>query len=199
MKLRVIYSKTGLVRFISHRDLMRLFFRAASRAGIPVEFSRGFNPHPRIEFCPPLSVGMEGWNEIIDLRLSEEVDVAEATEALKRELPEGVVPKDVFYPDPDSPSLGKSLRTASYRVLLPGGGSAGTPAAVGEGRISVHSLPGGLLEYELTVPVSASPRRVLEAADPAAADPRRQPFWARRCFSGPKIYRRPPEFSGDII
>lgn len=120
-RLRLAYSKGGWVRFISHLDLLRLFHRAVSRAGIPVLYSSGFSPHPRISFAPPLKVGMAGDNELLDIRLTDPVDPEKAARELNRALPDGIsVVKATSIPV-DAPSLGKVIREAEYLVFLPDG------------------------------------------------------------------------------
>ena len=116
----MIYSKTGLIRFISHRDLMRVFFRAFRRAGLPLEYSQGFNPHPRVELCPPLPVGMEGLSEILDMRLTVEMAVPEVLSRLNdSNLPRGIAPREIIPLAEGAPSLGKTIKEVDYRVLLP--------------------------------------------------------------------------------
>ena len=117
-KLRLAYSKTGLIRFISHRDLIRVFFRAFSRSGLPLAFSRGFSPHPRVSFCPPLKVGMEGLNELLDITLLRPVEPAAAAENLRPHLPEGIVVKNCLLLEMPVPSLNSRLGRAEYRVRL---------------------------------------------------------------------------------
>jgi hypothetical protein len=56
----MMYEKVGPARFISHLDLLRTFGRAARRAGLPLAFTQGFNPHPKITFAAPLAVGISG-------------------------------------------------------------------------------------------------------------------------------------------
>jgi len=195
MRLRLIYSKTGLIRFISHRDLMRLLYRAAARSRLPLEFSRGFNPHPRMEFCPPLSVGMEGFNEIVDLRLEEEVEPSAAAMSMRKEFPAGIAPRDAFPLALDSASLGKSLRMATYRATVRGAscaGEAGTTGEVKEG-FRTRILSDGALMCDLEVALSASPRLALASLLPAGAAPGAVVFWQRLHFHGLGLYRRPPE------
>lgn len=117
-KLRLTYSKTGLIRFISHRDLIRVFFRAFSRAGLPVAHSRGYSPHPRASFCPPLKVGMEGLNELLDLALAEPADGEEAAGRINAQLPEGIRVRAARRLAPGAPSLNSRLEKAEYRVAL---------------------------------------------------------------------------------
>ncbi len=118
MKLRLTYSKTGLIRFTSHRDLLRNFFRAFARAGWPLAFSRGFSPHPRVEFCPPLKVGMEGENELLDVELEEPVEPSSAVERLNQTLPRGMEVREAAVLPAGSPSLSKTIRGAEYLVEL---------------------------------------------------------------------------------
>ncbi|MDP8237166.1 MAG: TIGR03936 family radical SAM-associated protein [Candidatus Erginobacter occultus] len=115
-KLRLTYSKTGLIRFISHRDLIRVLFRAFSRAGLPVAYSRGYSPHPVVSFCPPLKVGMEGLNERLDLSLTGTPAGAETAGILNPHLPEGIEIKDSRVLSAGEPSLNARLEAAEYRV-----------------------------------------------------------------------------------
>lgn len=118
MKLRLIYSKTGLIRFTSHRDLMRVLFRAFSRIKLPIRYSEGYSPHPRVTFCPPLKVGMEGLNEIIDIHLSGLVETDEIIVSLNEALPGGMRIEGASLPPEDSPALGKLIREVEYCVYL---------------------------------------------------------------------------------
>ncbi|MDP8215303.1 MAG: TIGR03936 family radical SAM-associated protein [Candidatus Euphemobacter frigidus] len=118
LKLRLTYSKTGLIRFISHRDLLRLFFRSFTRAKLPVAYSEGFNPHPRVSFCPPLKVGMEGLNELLEMVLIRPVEEDQAVVDLNRVLPPGVRVSGAELLSPDTISLGKAIREVEYQVRL---------------------------------------------------------------------------------
>lgn len=117
-KLRLTYSKTGLIRFISHRDLMRVLFRAFSRAGLPVAYSRGFSPHPVVSFCPPLKVGMEGLNELLDLSLARPLGETSPERLLNPHLPEGIEIRDSHLLLDGAPSLHARLKAVEYRVEL---------------------------------------------------------------------------------
>ncbi len=66
-RYRVYYQKTGLLRFISHLDWMRMLFRRISVLELKTIFTQGFNPHPKVSLCPPLAVGIEGLAEYFDL------------------------------------------------------------------------------------------------------------------------------------
>ena len=69
-RLRVTFSKTGDMRYLSHNELMTVMFRALRRAQIPVAYSAGFHPHPTISFGPALAVGVEGLKEYFDVELT---------------------------------------------------------------------------------------------------------------------------------
>jgi radical SAM-linked protein len=86
-RLRVRFHKQGLLRFISHRDLMRLFERALRRARLPLAMTQGYNPHPRLSFPLALATGMAGLNEVMEFQLSEWLPPAAIREALSAELP----------------------------------------------------------------------------------------------------------------
>lgn len=59
------FSKQGYIKYISHLDMLRLFKRTFKRAGIPLDYSKGFNPHPRMSFAQPLSLGYTSKQELI--------------------------------------------------------------------------------------------------------------------------------------
>lgn len=74
-RYRAFFSKKGKARFLSHRELVDLVRRALRRTGLPLSFSRGFHPQPRISMAPPLSVGMEGEREFFDFEIEGKEDV----------------------------------------------------------------------------------------------------------------------------
>ena len=89
-RYRIRFSKRGTVRFISHRDLMGVFARAFRRAELPVRMSQGFNPRPRFSLPLPLSVGLEGLDEVLELDLTDQVTPDDVARKLARELPDGI-------------------------------------------------------------------------------------------------------------
>ena len=84
------YAIEGDLRFISHHDSLRMFERALARAGIPVSYSEGFNPRPRISIVLPRSVGVASRDELLVVELAEPVDPDEARRRLSREAPVGL-------------------------------------------------------------------------------------------------------------
>lgn len=89
-KLAVRYGVDGDVRFLSHRDTIRLWQRALSRAGAPVSFSQGFNPHARLTLALPRSVGMPSRAELLVMELTEPWSSAKLISTLGGALPAGM-------------------------------------------------------------------------------------------------------------
>jgi radical SAM-linked protein len=117
-RIRMKYTKTGRIRFLSHLDFMTLVHRAAARAGIPLAWSQGFNPHPRIAFGPALSVGMESETEFFDLETDPFADVPEVTKALNKALPEGVRILEARVIPKKAPSLSGCIGRYRYEVSV---------------------------------------------------------------------------------
>ena len=89
-KMRSHFMKVGEARFLGHLEMVDVFVRAARRAGIPMQFSEGFHPLPRISFTNPLPVGMESLSEFMDLELTHAVKAKEFQECMNKELPDGL-------------------------------------------------------------------------------------------------------------
>ena len=116
MKLRLRFKKEGLARFISHLDLMRTFERAFRRAELPIAFSQGFNPRPKMTFASALSVGISSSSEYLDVEFSEDVSASDVALKLNPALPEGIKVTDVKMAD-EAISL-SMLNGAKYVVRL---------------------------------------------------------------------------------
>lgn len=85
------FRKEGPARFLSHRDLMRLFERALRRAAIPLRMTEGYNPHPRFSIAFALPLGMEADEEVLEVQLREPLSAAEAHQRLSAQMPDGLV------------------------------------------------------------------------------------------------------------
>ena len=112
-RLRVRFDKKGSLRFISHRDLMRLFERALRRAGLPLAMTQGYNPHPRISFPLALGTGIAGENEVMEFELQEWLPGASVREALALQLPPGITLRELRAVRPGG---GSTVTGISYRV-----------------------------------------------------------------------------------
>ena len=97
-KLRLRFEKTGRAVYISHLDLMHTMQRAFNRAGLPLKYSEGFNPHPQIAIALPLSVGTGSLCEIMDFKLKGEANLQELPERLTAVMPEGIRVLEAYEP-----------------------------------------------------------------------------------------------------
>jgi len=95
-KYRMRYSKSERAIYSSNLDLMRTMQRAFSRAGHPLKYSEGFNPHPKISILAPLPVGCSGYCEFMDFELNAEADMETMPDELTAAMPEGLVVHEVY-------------------------------------------------------------------------------------------------------
>ncbi|MCX5714092.1 MAG: TIGR03936 family radical SAM-associated protein [Candidatus Omnitrophica bacterium] len=96
-KLNFVFSKTGMMKYISHLDLMRTFTRALRRAEIPVKISEGFNPHPKLSIKRALKLGLESENEEACVGLVRLFKPEDFKEKMQVQLPEGITIKSASY------------------------------------------------------------------------------------------------------
>ena len=94
-RVSFVFTKTGLMRYISHLDLMRLFMRAMRRAKLPLKLSEGFSPHPKLSLKRALKLGLESENEEASILLTLPVTSDEFKNKLQPQLPEGIRIKNV--------------------------------------------------------------------------------------------------------
>lgn len=90
MKLRIKFEKADPVKYISHLDMMRTFERAFRRAKLPLAYSEGFTPHPKLTFSPALSVGVTSSGEYMDAEFYEDIPAQEVLNRLNSCLPKGL-------------------------------------------------------------------------------------------------------------
>lgn len=94
--MRIRFAKKDSARFISHLDLVRTAGRSLKRAGIPVYYTQGFNPHPYLVFSPPLPVGVTGLCELLDIRLDRPLSPQSVLDMLKGAFPAGLEVQRVY-------------------------------------------------------------------------------------------------------
>jgi radical SAM-linked protein len=109
-RLRVRYAKRGRARFTSHRDFGRAFERALRRAGVPMAYSSGFSPHPRISYANASPTGAASEAEYLEIGLAERCDPVKVQAALDAALPPGL---DVVEVVPSPPGALADLLTGS--------------------------------------------------------------------------------------
>lgn len=117
-KYRIEYAKKDLARFLSHLELLRTFNRALRRAQLPVAFTQGFTSRPKVSFGPPLSVGIAGLREYLEVELKASVPPRLVSVQVGCQLPAGLLVGSVAALPPFAPALSKILDCAWYRVHL---------------------------------------------------------------------------------
>lgn len=117
-RLRVIYSRLEGLRFISHLDFLKILHAILKKANLPLAWSQGFNPQPRLQHGPPLSLGMGGEAEMFDMMMAKPIEPGEALEPLKHDELSGLEFKDCFEVPLKTASVEASLSAAQYRLEL---------------------------------------------------------------------------------
>ena len=117
-RLRVRYAKRGRLRFTSHRDFSRAFERAVFRARIPMAYSSGFNPHPRISYAGAAPTGSASEAEYLEIALAQVLVPAEVHTLLDESLPEGLDVLEVV--ESGGGSLADRLEASRWRIDLDG-------------------------------------------------------------------------------
>ena len=116
--LRIRFCRGQEVKFISHLDILRLWQRALHRAEIPLAYSEGFNPHPRISLAAPLPIGVTSQAELMGILCSKQVSAHFFTATVSQQLPPGIEILQVYQVALTMPSLQSQVRSIEYRVEL---------------------------------------------------------------------------------
>ena len=117
-RLRITFAKGETIKYISHLDLMRAWERALRRAQVPLAYSEGFNPRPKISIAAPLPVGFTGRGEVMDIVLSSRISPYNFAKRIKPHLPPGLEILSVEEVYLSLPSLQSQMRYAEYRVVV---------------------------------------------------------------------------------
>jgi radical SAM-linked protein len=117
-RLRLIFAKKKQIKYIGHLDLVLAWERALRRAQIPLAYSKGFNPRPKIQVASSLPVGTTGSAEIMDIVITQSLEPAEALGRIRPALPEGMELHMVEQIPIKDPTLQHLLRQAEYRVRV---------------------------------------------------------------------------------
>jgi len=115
---RIKYAKLGRIRFISHLDVKRAITRTLMRANVPLAYSQGFNPHPKISLGPPLPLGYESTCEVADVVLAENMPEESLRQMLEAVMPKGLDLMGVERVSPSSTKLSQAS-SAHYVIELP--------------------------------------------------------------------------------
>jgi radical SAM-linked protein len=134
MRIRITFSKTGSLRYIGHLDLHQVWERTARRAALPLAYTQGFHPGPRLQIACALPLGISGRRELVDMFLDQETDGSSGEvpaspsspeesclrirDALQAASPPGLTILQVEQVDERSPALQTQVAAAEYAVIF---------------------------------------------------------------------------------
>ena len=120
MRIRITFAKLGALRYTGHLDLHKLWERAARRAELPLAYSQGFHPQPKIYIAAALPLGFSSRCEVMDMRLERDIPLDGLREKLQQTLPNGIQVLNVESADELVPALQTQVVSAEYEVILTG-------------------------------------------------------------------------------
>lgn len=120
--VRIRFVKKGNLQYVSHLDLQRTIHRVLIRAGIPMWYTKGFNPHPKISFGYPLSIGTESVCEFLDMRIEREISMADIISQLNCELTDEMYVYDAYEAKTDANDV--AFADYTVKICTTGGGPA---------------------------------------------------------------------------
>lgn len=126
--LRVLFEKTGKLQYISHLDLLRTMQTALRRAKVKMMYSEGFNPHMKINFALPLSIGIESVYEFMDIKTDGGVKCEDVKENLGKNLPDDMKIIEVY----EAESKFTDIKYAAYTIYLDYGEESEKGAEIGK-------------------------------------------------------------------
>ena len=183
-RIRITFTKQGALRYTGHLDLHSLWERAVRRAGLPLSYSQGFHPQPRISLASALPLGFSSQAEVLDARLNEELPLEEIRSRLQETLPPDIRILEVKAVDEKLPALQTQVLSAEYEARFPEGLETPDLDQVMAGVMAADSIPRErrgkaydlrpLIEsLELTKDPAGQPRlhMVLSARDGATGRP----------------------------
>lgn len=137
-RLRLTFAKTAAMRYTGHLDLHTTWERTLRRARLPLAYSQGFHPQPKIQLASALPLGFTSECEVADVWLETAQDPAEARAQLERAAPPGLVITDVIEAPETAPKLQVALRSAEYQVII---ASALTPEGMDQHIATLLAYP----------------------------------------------------------
>ncbi len=118
MRIRITFQKLGALRYTGHLDLHKLWERAARRAELPLAYSQGFHPQPKMNIAAALPLGFSSRCEVLDMRLEHDIQLDGLVEKLQGTLPTGIQVTSVESVDERAPTLQTQVVSAEYEVSL---------------------------------------------------------------------------------
>jgi len=118
MRIRITFVKQGALRYTGHLDLHKLWERAARRAELPLAYSQGFHPQPKMNMAAALPLGFSSRCEVLDLKLEHDIPLDSLATRLNETLPSGIQVLDIEQVDERAPALQTQVAAAEYEVTL---------------------------------------------------------------------------------
>jgi len=118
MRIRITFVKQGPLRYTGHLDLHKLWERAARRAELPLAYSQGFHPQPKMNMAAALPLGFSSRCEVMDMKLEHDIPLNNLATRLNDTLPYGIQVVDVEQVEERAPALQTQVRSAEYEVTL---------------------------------------------------------------------------------
>lgn len=119
MRIRITFSKQGALRYTGHLDLHTLLERAARRAALPLAYSQGFHPTPKIQLASALPLGFSSRAEVMDMWLTTDCALPQVRADLQAALPHDIQILDIQQVDDRSPALQTQVIAAEYEATVP--------------------------------------------------------------------------------
>lgn len=119
MRIRITFSKQGALRYTGHLDLHTLLERAARRASLPLAYSQGFHPTPKIQLASALPLGFSSRAEIMDLWLTSDCEISQVRTDLQNALPRDIQILNVEQVDDRAPALQTQIIATEYEATVP--------------------------------------------------------------------------------
>src|SRR5215510_230357 len=118
MRIRVTFAKQGALRYTGQIDLHKLWERAARRAELPLAYSQGFHPQPKMNLAAALPLGFSSRCEVLDMRLEHDIPLDGLAERLNTTLPTGIQVLSINQVDERAPALQTQVLSAEYEVRM---------------------------------------------------------------------------------
>ena len=118
MRIRITFVKQGALRYTGHLDLHKLWERAARRAKLPLAYSQGFHPQPKMNMAAALPLGFSSRCEVLDMKLEHDIPIEDLPTRLNQTLPSGLQVVDVEQVDERAPALQTQVASSEYEITL---------------------------------------------------------------------------------
>jgi len=116
MRIQITFTKQGALRYTGHLDLHKLWERAARRAELPLAYSQGFHPQPKMSIASALPLGFSSRCEVLDMRLEKDIPLDGLRDKLQTTLPSGIQVLSIEQTDDRAPALQTQVVSAEYEV-----------------------------------------------------------------------------------